>query len=484
MRRASAAVSRVVTLHNNAWVHIACGCVIAMFLLFAARKLVSLIFPALLKKPVHAVTQNPLGKWGIRWARIAVVQGLVPLRKIDWLRRILNLPGNTPVDPLLSENASGLAIISTRQHRKFRRALPLLPEDPELLPHFRSRSSEYPEREYVTVLDGGSVWGYVHGAVFTSNGEFVPTFARDPWGPRLHQVWTRARLPPPKRIKGRALYLVTPEATDNYHHWMIDLLPRIGMVKRAGFPISSFDHVIVNTSGRAYQRETLSALGVREQQIIQAGPSLRLQPDQLVVPSLKSTNELMSAEDVRFLRDHFLPAANKERGAGRRYFLSRKDAPSRRLQNEEEVFQFLKPLGFEMLSLSGRTVAEQAELFSQAEILIGPSGAAFANLVFAPAGTRVLELASPSWLTVYHWMISARRGLRHAVVLGPGKSPPKELSIAGRGGDLVVDVSKLSRGLSTLQWTGMGSLRQASKPICGGIAIRTELPDSGIVVPQ
>ncbi|HEU5079721.1 MAG TPA: glycosyltransferase family 61 protein [Opitutaceae bacterium] len=381
-----------------------------------------------------------------------MVQALAPVRGLDRLRRVLNLPANHTIDPLLCvENSRGMRIIQTRVHRKFRRAMPALPADTSVLPHFRAHTFEYPEKEYVTVLERGSAWGYVHGAVFTSEGEFVPTFARDPWGPRLHQVWTRARLPQPKRINGRALYLVTPEAADNYHHWMIDLLPRIGMVTRAGFPIEAFDHIILNQANRAYQWETLTRLGVKKEQMIQVSPSVRLQPDELVVPSLKGTNEQMPAEHVRFLRDTFLGTRGGRRGEGRRkLFLSRKDAPSRKLANEDEVFALLQPMGFESVSLTGRSVCEQARLFSEAEIIVGPSGAAFANLVFASPGTRVVEFASPTWLTVYHWMISARRGLPHTIILGPGGPPPRELNITGRAGDLVADISKLKRVLETL----------------------------------
>jgi hypothetical protein len=96
------------------------------------------------------------------------------------------------------------------------------------------------------------------------------------------------------------------------------------------------------------------------------------------------------------------------------------------------------------------SIASQATLFDEAEVIAGPSGAAFANLVFATPGTRVIEFASPNWLTVYHWMISARRGLHHSIVLGPGRLPPTELNIAGRGGDMVIDLGKLERVLATL----------------------------------
>jgi capsular polysaccharide biosynthesis protein len=418
---------------------------------------------ATIKRSVHAVTQSHVGKRCIRFARATTIEVLHVARGVEWLRRRLHLPANQTIDLLQHANTGDVRVIELSRGRTFRRALPCLPEDAGALSHFRERTREYPDKEYVAVLEKGSVWGYAHGAVFTSREEFVPTFARDPWGPFLHEVWTRVRLPQPRRVAGRALYLVTAEATDNYHHWLIDLLPRIGAAERAGFPVASFDHVILNHANRAYQWETLQQLGIRREQVVQVNPALRLQPDELVIPSLKKSNEQMPSEHVRYLRRNFLPGKAPSRRRTRRIFLSRKDAPSRRLRNEAAAFELLQGCGFELVCLSGWSITRQAELFAEAEVIAGPSGAAFANLVFANPGTRVIEFASPNWLTVYHWMISARRGLHHSIVLGPGRLPSRELNISGRNADMVIDLDKLERVLATLPpSTGAASLPKAA----------------------
>lgn len=394
---------------------------------------------------VHVVSQSPVGKMVLRTTRRATVRLLSVAREIGWLRRWLRLPKNGWIDLVHSDPVAGLSIIALPPTAPFRRALPNFPADPEILPFFKARSREESSQEYVAVLDHGSVWGYAYGAVFTRNEHFVPMFARDPWGTKLHQVWTSTRLPVAQHLAGRVLYLVTPEATDNYHHWLVDLLPRIGIVKRAGFSLDDFNHIVINHSNRVFQWETLEQLGVRKERVIQAHPSLRVQADELVVPSLKRSNEVMPSYHVRFLRDSFLAPSAPPSGTGRRLMISRKDASARRLLNEDEIFAFLRPHGFESVTLSGKSVAAQAKLFSEAEMVVGASGAAFANLVFARPGTRVIELTSPSWITQYHWMISARRGLHHSIVLEPGDAPPEVLNIVGRSKDLKIDVRKLAK---------------------------------------
>ncbi len=370
-------------------------------------------------------------------------------RKFEWPQKRLNLPKPLPVDPISASATSRIEVISVAPAEIFHRPLPALPADLEVRPYFHEHSIQYSVDQYVAVLTGGSAWGCSHGAVFTCLGEFVPTFARDPWGPALHEVWRRPYLPAPKRVRGRALYLVTPEAADNYHHWMIDLLPRIGLVETAGFDLKAFDQVIIDYAARPYQLETLQRLGIDPRRIVRLSAGDRIQPDELVVPSLKTDNQDVPLNQLEWLRKKFSmpvnPAARR-----RRFYLSRAEAPTRRLLNEGEVFAMLQQLGFEKVNLSRYGVREQAALLASAEMVAGPSGAAFTNTVFCAPGTQVIEFASPRWLTVYHWMISARLGLEHTILMGEGAAPDRKLRINGRSADLEIDVSKLSRVLQKL----------------------------------
>ena len=139
----------------------------------------------------------------------------------------------------------------------------------------------------------------------------------------------------------------------------------------------------------------------------------------LVVPSLKLNHQTLPPADLAFLREAFL---KPERAAPRqrRIFLSRSDARFRRLTNEAELYPLLRAHDFEIVSPGRMDVAAQAQLFSEAAVIAGTAGAAFANLVFASAPAHVIEICPPQWLAAFHWMISARRGLSHTVLLGDG----------------------------------------------------------------
>jgi len=378
-------------------------------------------------------------------ARGAQIRALAASRETPWLRRRLRLPANEVFDPLAAAGERDTKITRLDAAETFVRPLPAVVDaNPDVTRFFAARAVEATAPTYAAELTNAIAWGHPTGAVFTSDGRFIPAFSHEPAGADHHTVWTRLHLPQPSRLPGRTLYLVTPEATDNYHHWLIDLLPRIGLVRRAGFAPSDFDHVIVNHAGRRYQLETLARLGIAAEKLILARESVYVRCDQLVVPSLKPSNQSLPAADLRFLRDTFLGEQYHHQGPRRRLFLSRSDAAFRRLRNEAEVHGVLRAHDFELVSLAGLEVAEQARLFAGAEYVAGPAGAAFANLVFAPLSARVIEIVPPQWLAVFHWMISARIGLEHTIVLGEGPVMRGVPDATARQRDIIVAPQKLS----------------------------------------
>jgi len=60
----------------------------------------------------------------------------------------------------------------------------------------------------------------------------------------------------------------------------------------------------------------------------------------------------------------------------RRIYISREDAQVRRIANEAELREILLPLDFEIVTMSGLSVPEQAALFASADIVITHHGAA------------------------------------------------------------------------------------------------------------
>jgi capsular polysaccharide biosynthesis protein len=66
----------------------------------------------------------------------------------------------------------------------------------------------------------------------------------------------------------------------------------------------------------------------------------------------------------------------------KKIYITRNDALTRRVVNEQEVIEELTKIGFEIFSLEGLSIVDQAKLFSMAKIVVAPHGAGLTNLDF------------------------------------------------------------------------------------------------------
>lgn len=353
--------------------------------------------------------------------RIGRVNALSCARQVPWVRTRFNLPKNDTVS--LNAPIEGVTLRPLDPETPFNRTLPYMPG--ELEPHenfLKEQRGVFPQT-FVAELRRGRFWGYYGGSVFTEDGRLVPELSKDVWGPQLHSAFVRVSLPRPKWLPGRTLSLVTPEAANNYHHWTIDLLPRAGLVQRAGYHLSEFDHVLIKHRGYPFQIEALRKLGIEESKIIQVDDDLHIEAEILVIPAVRHDNTKVSRSDMEFVRQLYLPDEPSPTTAFRRLYVSRRDAAFRRVTNEDELMPLLKEHGFEEISMSKMSVTEQAKIFSEAQYLVGPNGSALANLVFANPACQVLEFFAPGWVVGYNWMICAAFGLPYTAVIGRGPRP-------------------------------------------------------------
>ena len=126
----------------------------------------------------------------------------------------------------------------------------------------------------------------------------------------------------------------------------------------------------------------------------------------------------ISTRHIHFLRNHFRPSFSVPQSA-QRIFISRLDATSRRLTNEQAIYEMLRSkFGFEQVILTGTSIQFQAQLFSQAEIIIGPHGAGMNNVTFANPQATLIELFSPNHIGTRFHKISDSLNVRYGYIMG------------------------------------------------------------------
>jgi len=101
-----------------------------------------------------------------------------------------------------------------------------------------------------------------------------------------------------------------------------------------------------------------------------------------------------------------------------RIYIDRRGTSLRRLVNEAEIIASLAPLDFVPVQLERHPLADKIHLFRHAECIVGPHGAGLANVVFAPAGCRIVELQMDSYVHWVYRILAAAGGLRYDCVIG------------------------------------------------------------------
>lgn len=289
----------------------------------------------------------------------------------------------------------------------------------------------------VEVLSDGKVIGDARLAATAEDVVLADVqFLHGEADPANHWVLKQRRFRRARRLPGTALLLAVA-AGRNYYHWLIESVPRLRAAEAAGWTPARLDHVLINENPQPFHTATLARLGFRPEQIRPCHKRELLRVDRLIVPPVPGPPGEPEPYVPAFLRERL--SAPPAEGPRRRLFLSRAGINRRHLVNEAEVLAALRPQGFEAIRPEELTFDQQAAVFGAAEAIAGVHGAAFANLVFAPPGARVIELMPPGYDNPCFANLARHAGLNFRRLEGApaGRTSPhpeqRDLRIAPEG---------------------------------------------------
>lgn len=206
-----------------------------------------------------------------------------------------------------------------------------------------------------------------------------------------------------------------PSWYHNFYHWMIDIIPRLQLVTselEQGTPL------VVPGGLTAAQNEVLdlalAKIGLAGAEILRLSGAPR-RFARLVMPTALCAPLDVSPTQRDFLRQ-VIPVQSRQSGS--RLYVSRRDAAVRRIANEEDVVRLLKAHGFEVVTLAGRSVTEQAALFRGASVIVAHHGAGLTNLAFCEAGASVIEIFQRGHFSPSFVRLAQLGGLRYSFAVG------------------------------------------------------------------
>lgn len=191
-----------------------------------------------------------------------------------------------------------------------------------------------------------------------------------------------------------------------YGHWLVDFLPKLFLLHRAGHDIARLRYLLPADTP-AFARTWLGLLGIGADRIVAYDRERdRVACRRLLVPTalrfIGRASPLMR-EAARFLLDRVTPRSRpswrlgrsgRARPALRRLLISRSDNADthnrRTLTERAELEAGARARGFEIVRPEGLSVPEQVALFRSADVLVGEYGSGLHGSLFAPPGATVV----------------------------------------------------------------------------------------------
>ncbi len=226
--------------------------------------------------------------------------------------------------------------------------------------------------------------------------------------------------PEPQRIDLDAVFVHNLEPS-NYGSFIVRQLPQLlNVQERAG----SFDCYITPVRS-AWFRDALRLVGLPEKPVFTV--------EEICGEIFRSVtfSNLLSAEgffrpDVMSEFHGLVERAttySSDIQAGNRIFVSRSLSTITRsgyrpLVNEDELEAMARARGFAVVQPETLSLAQQLAIFASADRIVGPSGSGMLNAVFAPSGSRLLDLESFTHNVRQHAKVYSSAGHRYSFLFG------------------------------------------------------------------
>ena len=186
--------------------------------------------------------------------------------------------------------------------------------------------------------------------------------------------------------KGNGKYLaIHNHWSRGYHHWLSEVLVKIFHIE--GIPQSY--HVLLPEDYPDFALESLKAFPFLS--IVKIPRRLQVFSPRLTLVE-NPTSGTFNPKDINMLRDYFWKRYQIQPKQEKCIYISRKAAPTRNIDNEEELTDLLAGFGFEIIQAETFSFEQQVRLFSSCKLLLSIHGAGLTNCIFMPPHAILFEL--------------------------------------------------------------------------------------------
>jgi capsular polysaccharide biosynthesis protein len=314
---------------------------------------------------------------------------------------------------------------------------------------------------FVAEFPNGRFWGRGYGYVVDSDdalhADLSPCFSDfvlDREGGRAEHDGLRQPMLPRLRRRSGTVAVLSTLFCENFHHWLLDSTPKLGLLREAGWNWNDIDGFVLPVDARhPWQEQTFRRLGIPQEKIVRSSTHVHVQADRLLVPSYSEPGREpekfnYTPEGLTFVRELFLGGESLRNDWPRKIVISRELTSCRRWLDGEAGHARLEREGFVKICLERHSLQEQAELFHHARVIVMPTGGGLANLAFCQPGARVIEIFSSAYLPTFSLPLSHALEFEYRALVGHPVEGHTGHSDAGGQFDIHVPVERILEQLS------------------------------------
>ena len=250
----------------------------------------------------------------------------------------------------------------------------------------------------------------------------------------LGAVWSsdgrRLRFEGPAPVRAGALEewscLLGMPGQDIYGHWLLDAVPRMHLASEFFEAAIGARAGMLTPFSPPWAHEFFEVMGYPPPRVTTLEENKVYRLVSTLTPSIPKNGYVVHMQTCRDAWQAFRAASPRKASGlrGERLYVSRRNwAVQRPIANEEAVEAALTARGFLTVHPQSLSLAEQAELFAQARLIIGQDGSALHNILHAEPGAGLGVIGLPERRNYWHFAFTEAMGHQVAFMEclpGPG----------------------------------------------------------------
>ena len=242
---------------------------------------------------------------------------------------------------------------------------------------------------------------------------------------------------PVRRLGGTTAALDLRGRGATFGHWMIDALPNLWLLERAGEPLDAVDAFLV-PARTAWVLASLAAVGIGPERVVAADEAGGFDVERLLLPVRSVGSRRVPWWTVRGLTldgrvtvapDPALPSA---------VYVRRGSAGRRGVADEERVAAHLGRRGIASVDPGDADLLVQRRRFASADLIVAAHGAALSSVAWCRPGATLVELMPTVRPNALFLNLAHQAGVRYSAL----PCPPAD-GADGVHGDIGVDLAAL-----------------------------------------